>query len=81
MLSRNLLSIEYYLDDRTELNASDIEKLIIRIEQCREDAKQLERAITPNVATLHPNDLNGNVAPLHVARRRTPEPNNDGDIA
>lgn len=81
MLSNDLLSVLYYLDDRTALNGSELEKLTIRLEQCRNDAKQLEQAITPNVVTLHPSELKGNVVPLHVARRRTPSPNNDGDIA
>lgn len=81
MLSNDLHSILYYLDDRAELNACELEKLTIRLEQCRNDAKQLEQAITPNVVTLHPNDLNGNVVPLHVARRRTPTSSNDGGVA
>lgn len=86
MLSNDLNSILYYLDERNGLDEgiSDIQvaNLYVRIEDCMNQAKQLENVVMPNSATLDPKDLKGNVVPLLIGRRHIPtSQEDDGGVA
>lgn len=86
MLSNDLNSILYYLDEHNGLDEGmtdvDVANLYVRIENCMNQAKQLENVVMPNNATLDPSTLKGNVVPLLIGRRHIPTPlDDDGGVA